>query len=432
MTSLRYVSDDQPGIRRRRAGAGFVYVDADGRRVRDPATLDRIRAIVIPPAWKDVWICPSPEGHIQAIGRDARGRKQYRYHAAWTAARDEAKFDRMLAFAEALPAIRRQTALDLKRPPLSRERVLATVVRLLERTLIRIGNDEYARQNHSYGLTTLQNRHVRVKGSHVTFEFRAKSGIYQHVDLKDPQLARSVKLCQELPGQKLFEYVDSDKQLQTVDSSDVNEYLRQIAGEDFTAKDFRTWAGTVLAACALCAVARERPDVRSKTGRNKQIVAAIDRVAKALGNTRSVCRKCYVHPAILDSYLGGVTIDLAPNVDANSGLSRVLGDRRVERGVLALLKQTRKAGSRHQRSSAVRGVVGSEYKSGPARPTATRASSGRPLARQQSEGTAVWRQQLSDSPSLHSRSSTRTVRESKRKSGPRRATKPRNIVVRAS
>jgi len=421
MTPLRYVTDEHQGIRRRRAGAGFVYQSPEGRRIRDAATLDRIRAIAIPPAWRDVWICPSPDGHIQATGRDARGRKQYRYHSAWTEARDEAKYGRMVAFGEALPKIRRQTSLDLKKPPLSRERVLATVVRLLEKTLIRIGNDEYARQNHSYGLTTLENRHVKVRGARLTFEFRAKSGIYQHIDVEDTELARSVKLCQELPGQKLFEYLDADGNTQSVDSSDVNEYLHRIVGEEFTAKDFRTWAGTVLAACALSATARQAPQARSKTARNRHVVAAIDQVSKALGNTRSVCRKCYVHPAILNSYLDGRTLALAPRLDEDAALQRVLGSRSVERAVLALLREASKTTS----------GVGSSY----SRSTPTLANGkgqpGNSLATDR-RGAATWRQQLIDSPNRRSRNSISSGPASKPRSRRRRITKLRTTAVQAS
>jgi len=330
--TLRHVSDSQPGITRRRAGGGFTYLHPDGRRVRDAATLDRIRAIVIPPAWEHVWICPSPDGHIQAIGRDARGRKQYRYHAGWIAAQDEAKYDRMVSFGEVLPRLRRRVERDLKAPPLSRERVLATVVRLLERTLIRIGNDEYARANGSYGLTTLQNRHVRIRGSRLEFKFRAKSGILQQIELDDPKLAASVKKLQELPGQTLFQYVDATGAPQKIDSADVNEYLREIAGSDFTAKDFRTWFGTVLAAMALHDIAAANPDADSQTACKRHITAAIDQVKDALGNTRAVCRKCYVHPAVIDAYLDGVTIQTT-SIARGSGLAP------AERAVLALLRR---------------------------------------------------------------------------------------------
>ncbi len=333
---LRYVTDEGPGIARQRAGRGVRYVDARGRLVKDPRILARIRALAVPPAWRDVWICPDPNGHLQATGRDARGRKQYRYHPRWTAVRHEVKYGRMLAFARALPVIRRQVARDLKQPPLSRARVLATVVSLLEKTLIRVGNDEYARANRSYGLTTLEDRHVRVRGSRVRFTFRAKSGIYQTIELEDATLARSVKRCQDLPGQVLFQYLDADGVRQTVGSADVNAYLREISGEDFTAKDFRTWAGTVLAAAAL----RDCAQQHSQTARRKQVVAAIGTVAARLGNTPAVCRQCYVHPAVLEAYLDGVTIE------ANGRRLREARLSADEAAALALLTRHAKAAAR--------------------------------------------------------------------------------------
>jgi len=313
MASLRYVNDDEPGITRRKRGAGFSYVTSEGRIVRDAETLDRIRALAIPPAWTDVWICASADGHIQATGRDARRRKQYRYHAGWVATRDQEKYERMIEFAQALPRLRRQVDRDLKATALSRPRVLATVVRLLERTLIRVGNEEYARANGSYGLTTLQNRHVRVRGSHVAFAFRAKSGVAQQIELDDPRLARIVRRLQELPGQALFQYVDADGTIQPVGSSDVNEYLRAIAGTDFTAKDFRTWFGTVLAGMALHEIGGASSGENSGSGRarKRDLNAAIDRVKDALGNTRAVCRRCYIHPAIMEGYMRGRTIQMA-------------------------------------------------------------------------------------------------------------------------
>jgi DNA topoisomerase I len=342
MTTLRHVTDESPGIRRRRAGAHFVYVSPSGHTIRDAATLDRIKALAIPPAWTDVWISPSEDGHIQATGRDARGRKQYRYHQAWTVLRDQAKYEHLIDFGRALPKIRRRTAQDLKRPPLSRERVLATVVRLLEKTLIRIGNDEYARTNKSYGLTTLRNHHVKVRGRRLEFDFRAKSGILQHVDLEDEQLAKTVKRCQELPGQTLFEYLDADGTQQRVESADVNQYLREIVGREFTAKDFRTWAGTLLAACALCSVSRLTPG-RSQTARKRHVVAAIDRVAKALGNTRSVCRKCYIHPAVLELYQEtGSTLPVPPAPEEVGASRRLIGNSAAERALLTFLRELAK------------------------------------------------------------------------------------------
>jgi DNA topoisomerase-1 len=304
---LRYVSDATPGLSRHRAGRGFAYRDSRGRLVRDRRVLGRIRALAIPPAWRDVWISPEPRGHLQATGRDARGRKQYRYHPMWTASRDETKYGRMEAFGRALPALRRQVARDIGQPALCRERVLATVVTLLEKTLIRVGNDEYARANGSYGLTTLENRHVRVRGARVHFRFRAKSGVRQVVELEDAALARSVKRCQDLPGQVLFQYLDSNGARQSVGSADVNAYVRAATGQDFTAKDFRTWAGTVLAACAL---ARLEP-ASSETARKRQVAEVVAGVAARLGNTPAVCRRGYIHPGVVDAYLAGKVVDRA-------------------------------------------------------------------------------------------------------------------------
>jgi DNA topoisomerase-1 len=309
---LYYASDADPGISRIKVGRGFAYRTAEGRAVRDRATLDRIRSLVIPPAWTRVWIAPKANAHLQATGRDARGRKQYRYHPRWTAVRDETKYTRMLAFARVLPAIRRRVAADLRRTPLSRERVLATVVALLERTLIRVGNDEYARTNGSFGLTTLLDRHVAVRGRRVRFHFRAKSGVMQQIDLDDALLARSVQRCQDLPGQTLFQYVDEAGTRRTISSTDVNDYLREVAGEEFTAKDFRTWSGTVLAACALCADI----ELASATSRKRFVSEAVAGVADRLGNTKAVCRKCYIHPVVIDAFLEGETI--APFVRSTS------------------------------------------------------------------------------------------------------------------
>ena len=301
---LYYASDADPGITRVRKGRAFVYKGPDGRPVRDRATLERIRSLVIPPAWERVWIAPRANAHLQATGRDARGRKQYRYHPRWTEVRDETKYTKLLAFARVLPAIRRRVAADLRKTPLSRERVLATVVALLERTLIRVGNDEYARTNGSYGLTTLRDHHVDVRGRRVQFRFRAKSGVMQTIDLEDALLARSVQKCQDLPGQTLFQYVDEAGERRTISSTDVNAYLREIAGEAFTAKDFRTWNGTVLAAGALCADC----EGTSQAARKRFVTSAIGGVAERLGNTKAVCRKCYVHPAVIEAFFDGETI----------------------------------------------------------------------------------------------------------------------------
>jgi DNA topoisomerase-1 len=302
---LRYVLDDRPGIRREPDKEGFRYFDARGEIIDDEATLKRIRSLAIPPAWLDVWICPQANGHLQATGRDARGRKQYRYHPKWREVRDEVKYERMIKFGKALPAIRKEVDRALSLPGLPREKVLATIVYLLEATMMRIGNDEYARENKSYGLTTLRNRHVKIDGSEVEFRFRGKSGVFHDVKVHDRRLARIIQRTRDLPGQDLFEYLDDDKQPHTVNSADVNDYLREITGEDYTAKDFRTWSGTVLAALAL----QEFEKFDSEAQAKKNIVRAIETVAEKLGNTPSVCRKCYVHPAVLDSYMDGSMVE---------------------------------------------------------------------------------------------------------------------------
>lgn len=299
---LRYVCDASPGIRRRRGGGqAFRYLNPDGRPVRERATLGRIRALAIPPAWREVWICPRDDGHLQATGRDARGRKQYRYHRRWHEVRDETKYGRMVPFAKALPRIRRRVERDLALPGLPREKVLATVVRLLETTLIRVGNEEYARNNDSFGLTTLRERQVRVRGGKLKFQFRGKSGVHHDIELTDRRLAAIVRRMQDLPGEELFQYLDESGATRGIESADVNTYLKEIAGEDFSSKDFRTWAGTVLAARALKAL---KP-FESQTEARRNVVQAIETVAKALGNTKAVCRKCYVHPEILESYMEG-------------------------------------------------------------------------------------------------------------------------------
>lgn len=302
---LRYVGDHQHGISRRGAPGKFKYVNHDGAPVKDEDTLARIKKLAIPPAWSDVWICPRPNGHLQATGRDARGRKQYRYHARWRQVRDEAKYERMLSFGRALPAIREAVDAGMKLPGLPREKVLATIVHLLELTMMRIGNEEYARTNKSFGLTTLRTRHVKVQGSGVEFHFRGKSGVHHDIKLSDRRLARVLQTMRELPGQELFQYIDEDGQRHGVDSGDVNDYLREVTGEDYTAKDFRTWSGTLLAALAL----EEFEKVDSEAQAKKNIVQAIESVAKKLGNTPSICRKCYVHPAVLDSYLDGSLLE---------------------------------------------------------------------------------------------------------------------------
>jgi DNA topoisomerase-1 len=301
---LRYVSDAQPGIQRKRQGTGFRYVDAEGKPVRDKENLARIKSLVIPPAWKDVWICANPKGHLQVTGRDARGRKQSRYHPRWREVRDETKYERMTIFAAALPTIRETVEHDLSLPGMPRPKILAAIVRLMEATLIRVGNAEYARENQSYGLTTMRNKHVEVDGSTVTFKFQGKSRVRHTIDINDRRLARIIQRCQDIPGYELFQYVDRDGEHHSIDSSDVNGYLREITNQDFTAKDFRTWAGSVLA----CTMLREFEIFESQTQAKRNVVQAIKDVAGRLGNTPSVCRKCYVHPAVLDSYFSGAMI----------------------------------------------------------------------------------------------------------------------------
>jgi DNA topoisomerase I len=344
---LRYVGESELTIRRRRAGRGFRFEDGGGRRVRDAVTLKRIRSLVIPPAWRDVRIAVAPHGHIQAVGRDARGRKQYRYHPRWRQARDDTKYTRMLAFARALPRIRARVTRDLARPELDREHVLATVVRLLETTLIRVGNEEYARANRSFGLTTLRNRHVAVRGGEIRFSFRGKGGKEHVVGLRDPRLARIVRRLHELPGQELFQYVDDEGQRRSIGSGDVNAYLRETAGEAFTAKDFRTWAGTVLAALALAEVRQFETAREAK----RNVVRAIERVAARLGNTPAICRKSYVHPEVLSAYLDGVTIRLL-KARTERAIGEGLHALGVEEGVVLGLLQQRLARAATTRAAA--------------------------------------------------------------------------------
>jgi DNA topoisomerase-1 len=298
-----------PGIRRKKNGRGFTYVSPEGKTIKDAAQLARIRALAIPPAYTDVWICPTPNGHIQATGRDARGRKQYRYHPKWRETRDETKFGRILAFSEVLPRIRKRVKRDLSRPGLSRDKVLATVVQLLDCTGIRIGNDEYARANRSFGLTTLRDRHVEVSGSNIRFEFRGKSGKAHSVSLNDRRLARIVQRCQALPGEDLFQYIDDEGVRQTIGSGDVNDYLRAASGQEFTAKDFRTWSGTKLAVMALAEIG----PWTSKRQAKSNVLHAIDAVAEQLNNTRAVCRKYYIHPCVLDGYVAGTMLATLQN-----------------------------------------------------------------------------------------------------------------------
>jgi DNA topoisomerase I len=302
---LRYVTDAKPGIARHGKGKRFRYTNPDGSPIHDTETLARIKSLVIPPAWQQVWICPSPNGHLQATGRDAKSRKQSRYHPRWRQVRDETKYERMILFAEALPEIRTRVEHDLSLAAMPRPKILATVVRLMETTFIRVGNEEYARSNHSYGLTTMRNRHVAIEGATVRFTFKGKSGVQHDVNLTDRRLARIVRQCRDLPGQELFQYLDAEGQRHSIDSADVNQYLREITpthiAADFTAKDFRTWAGTVLAHVALT----QLDPFESETQAKKNIVEAVKSVASSLGNTPSVCRKCYIHPAVMEAYLAG-------------------------------------------------------------------------------------------------------------------------------
>src|SRR5947208_6689150 len=304
---LRYVTDGVPGIRRQRVGRGWIFFAPDGLRIKDVAERARIEGLVVPPAWSEVWICPDPRGHIQATARDARGRKQYRYHPRYREARDKSKFGRMLEFSEMLPEIRERVERDLRARDLTRRQILATVVMLLDKTLIRVGNDEYARENRSFGLTTLRGRHLQIKGAKLQFSFRGKSGVDHAVAITDRRLARIIQQCQDLPGQELFKYLDASGKRQTISSDDVNAYLREITGRDLTAKDFRTWAGTMLAARELFRLG----PAKSRREAERNMIRAVDAVAKRLGNTRAVCRKYYVHPGLVRAYLQGLTAPLA-------------------------------------------------------------------------------------------------------------------------
>jgi DNA topoisomerase-1 len=326
---LRYAGPDAPGITRKRRGKGFVFLGPRGHQITDEKTLARIRALVLPPAWTAVWIATDARAHVQATGRDAAGRKQYRYHANWTAERDSTKYHRMLAFSEVLPAIRKRTRRDMMGPACCRARVLATVVELLARTYIRIGNEEYARKHKSHGLTTLQDRHVTIRGSKMHFAFLGKSGVFQSIDIEEPRLAVAVRQCQDLPGQTLFQYIDERKKRRNLNSSDINSYLKEVTGGKFTAKDFRTWAGTLSAAQALDGM--ELPS--SKAAAHRSIVQAVDRVAEVLGNTRAVCRKCYIHPRVLEAFNDGVTLS---RVTINKSRTKGLLD--AEARLVALLR----------------------------------------------------------------------------------------------
>jgi DNA topoisomerase-1 len=340
---LRYVSDARPGIGRRRLRKGFIYLRPDGVKLSDGPALCRIQALAIPPAWRGVWICPFVDGHIQATGRDARGRKQYRYHARFREVRESTKFDHVFEFADALPAIREKVSQHMALRGLPREKVLATVVHLLETTLIRVGNGDYAKQNNSYGLTTLKNRHVAVEGAEVRFRFTGKSGKQWSLRVKDRRVAKIIRACQELPGQELLQYMDEEANPRDVTSSDVNGYLKEITGKDITAKDFRTWAGTVLAAMALCEVKRFDSAAHAK----RNLRAAIEKVAARLGNTPAICRKCYVHPEVLSSYMDGNLMSEI-TVKAEGHLCNAIsGLKPEEAAVLAMLRRrlpTRAAG----------------------------------------------------------------------------------------
>jgi DNA topoisomerase-1 len=334
---LRHVSDTMPGYRRHKRRNTFTYTDARGRPVKDARVLQRIRSLVIPPAWTQVWICPLDNGHLQVTGYDSRGRKQYRYHPRWRELRDETKYGRLTDFGRALPKIRRRVAADLRLIGLPRRKVLAAVVRLLESTRVRVGNDRYARDNGSFGLTTLRDRHVRIRGQRIWFHFRGKSAKEHHIELNDRRLARIVQRCKDLPGYDLFQYVDDDGVVRKVDSSDVNDYLHALCGVEYTAKDFRTWTGTVLALLAL----REYEPFTSMTQAKRNVVNAIKTVAEQLGNTPSVCRKCYVHPAILDAYMDDTLAARRTRRAPGASLSNWHGLHPDEASVLELLQRTR-------------------------------------------------------------------------------------------
>ena len=331
---LRYISDARPGIRRKKVGTGFTYTRADGSRLSEADVLERIKALAIPPAWTDVWICPFADGHVQATGRDAKGRKQYRYHALFREVRESTKYEHVVGFANALPAIRQKVQEHMCLRGLPREKVLATIVHLLETTLIRVGNDDYARQNSSYGLTTLKNRHVAVDGNEVRFRFTGKSGKQWSLRVRDRRIAKIIKACQELPGQELLQYVDEAGNCRDVTSTDVNEYLKEITGKNITAKDFRTWAGTVLAAMAL----NELESFDSAAQAKRNLRAAIEKVAGKLGNTPTICRRCYVHPEVLNSYMdGNLVLELKSQAESElrSAVQRLKPE---EAAVLALLR----------------------------------------------------------------------------------------------
>jgi DNA topoisomerase-1 len=330
---LIYLPDDAPGFRRIRTSSGFRYVDVEGRPIHDEETIARIKKLAIPPAWQDVWISPAAEGHLQATGRDAKGRKQYRYHPQWRAIRDRQKYEHTLTFGEALPAIRERVDADLRRHGMPREKVLATVIKLLETSLIRVGNEEYARDNGSVGLSTMRDKHAHIEGGTMRFEFKGKSGKQHRVTIRNRRLARIVKQCQEIPGYELFQYLDEDGERHKIDSSDVNAYLREISGQDFTAKDFRTWAGTVLASMAL----REFETFDSPAEAKHNLSRAVESVARSLGNTPAICRTCYIHPAVVESYLEGGQAEALRHVTEDSLIDNE-GLEPDEAAVLALIR----------------------------------------------------------------------------------------------
>jgi DNA topoisomerase-1 len=303
---LRYVSDDMPGIYRKKRGNGFIYLDASGQKIKDREILDRIQSLVIPPAWRDVWICPLPNGHLQVTGYDARNRKQYRYHPAWNSIRSQTKFSRLTNFAKALPAIREQVKKDLAKRSICKEKVVATVVYIMEKAYIRIGNQEYAKENGSFGLTTMRDRHVAISGSRIRFAFKGKKGVMHDIELEDKRLARIVKQCREIPGHELFQYYDEEGQRHAIDSGDINEYVHALCGEEFTAKDFRTWAGTLLAFSSLWCM--EVPE--TKTEMKHKLNEIVKEVAHKLGNTPAVCRKYYIHPLLEEACASGRLAEL--------------------------------------------------------------------------------------------------------------------------
>jgi DNA topoisomerase-1 len=323
---LNYVDDRDPGIRRKEKRGGWRYLDADGETIDDEKTLTRIKALAIPPAWTDVWICPDPKGHIQATGRDAKGRKQYRYHPRWREARDRSKYDKMIDFGRALPKLRARLDEDLSRRGLPKEKVLAAVVSLLELTLVRIGNDAYAKENNSFGLTTLRKRHVDIGATGAVFEFKGKSGVAHKTGFRDRRLARIVQACEDLPGQRLFQYVDEAGERHQVGSADVNAYIREAIGEEFSAKDFRTWAGALAAAECFDAM----PPPTSATQAKAQVRECVKRVSQRLGNTPAVCRACYIHPAVIEAFEAGELKPLRKGADPERRLIRLLESARLK------------------------------------------------------------------------------------------------------